>query len=101
MPIILFRSRLRAGVDVEAYAARAAELLQLAQGMPGFVAMKDFTAADGERLAVIEWASHETLKAWREHPLHRVAQGMGREQYYGEYSLQVCDLLRESRFPSD
>ena len=32
------------------------------------------------------------------HPEHRTAQKKAREIYYSEYSIQVCNLVRESRF---
>jgi len=31
-------------------------------------------------------------------PEHRAAQKKAREIYYSEYSVQVCDLVRESKF---
>jgi hypothetical protein len=32
------------------------------------------------------------------HPEHRAAQKMAREVYYSEYSVQVCNVVRESKF---
>jgi hypothetical protein len=66
--------------------------------MPGLVSSKDFTADDGERVAIIEFASTAELEAWRDHLEHRTAQNEGRHLYYEQYSLQVCELVRESRF---
>src|SRR2546421_325860 len=56
MRVIVFRSRLREGVLAE-YGPRVEEIADLAHRMPGFVASKDFTAEDGERVAVIEFRS--------------------------------------------
>lgn len=97
MRIVVFRNRVRAGVEGE-YGAHADRIYELAQRMPGFVSSKDFIAEDGERLSVIEFESAETLEAWRVQPDHLAAQAKGRDHYYDEYSLQVCDLVRESRF---
>ena len=54
MIITLFRSRLtsQAGDD---YSAMAAEMLERARTYPGFIAMKEFQAEDGERLTVVWW----------------------------------------------
>ena len=52
-----------------------------AEGMPGFVSFKTFRADDGERVSVIEFASEEALRAWREHPEHRKAQELGRATF--------------------
>lgn len=95
--VVIFRNRLRpdAGAD---YAATGDAMYALAEQMPGFIASKDFVAEDGERLALVEFESDETLAAWREHPDHRQAQADGRGKWYSEYSLQVCDVIRSSRF---
>ncbi len=95
--IVVFRNRLREGVS-EAYGPRASEVYELATKMPGFVSAVDYVAEDGERLALIEFDSPEQHRAWRVHEEHRTAQGEGRSRWYSEYRLQVCGVLRESRF---
>jgi heme-degrading monooxygenase HmoA len=95
--IIVFRSRLRPGVEAD-YAVRGAEIFALAEKMPGYLGIKDFTADDGERVAIAEFDTAEHLRAWREHPEHKAAQEEGRRRFYSEYSVQVCVLERESVF---
>ncbi|MBZ0237363.1 MAG: antibiotic biosynthesis monooxygenase [Deltaproteobacteria bacterium] len=95
--LIVFRNRVRPGEEA-AYAEAASGMYALAEQMPGFVASKDFVAEDGERLALIEFDSAEHLAAWRHHPDHARAQADGRSRWYTEYSLDVCDVVRSSRF---
>jgi heme-degrading monooxygenase HmoA len=97
MVIAVFRSRLRSE-HADEFQRLAGRMLQIAQSMPGFISYKVFAAADGERCSIIEFASPELLQAWREHPEHREAQRLGRERFYEEYTLQVSDAARESRF---
>lgn len=97
MVLVVFRSRLRGEHDDE-FNVLADEMLATAQGMSGFVSYKVFVADDGERCSLIEFDTPENLRAWREHPEHRKAQELGRERFYADYSLQVCDAPRESRF---
>ena len=97
MKVVVFRNRVREGL-MEEYGARAEQIYELALKMPGLVSTKDFVAEDGERLTIIEFRSAEELEAWRVHTEHRAAQNEGRERFYDEYSLQVCDLVRESRW---
>jgi len=97
MRVVVFRNRLRAGLE-ERFDAHAGQIYELALTMPGFVSSKDFVAEDGERLTVIEFDSAENLEGWRVQPDHHAAQGQGRDEYYDEYSLQVCELVRESKF---
>ena len=92
--LIVFRSRLRAGVEAE-YGEHADKLYALAEQMPGFVSSKDFEAEDGERLALIEFASPGELAAWREHPEHERARARGRSEWFSSYSIQICQVLRE------
>ena len=95
--VVVFRSRLMPGVEQE-YAPRVAEVLSWAEKMPGFRSIKDFGAIDGERVAVIEFESAETLEAWRTHAGHLKAQQEGRDRFYSEYSLQICEQVRESKY---
>jgi heme-degrading monooxygenase HmoA/ketosteroid isomerase-like protein len=94
---IVFRSRLRPGVDAE-YGERAGQMFERAQQAKGFLSAKDFAADDGERLALIEWESPETLAAWRDDGIHQTAQRAGREQWYAAYDLRICAELRGSAF---
>ncbi|MDJ0789687.1 MAG: antibiotic biosynthesis monooxygenase [Myxococcota bacterium] len=97
MVVSIFRSRLRDENAAE-FQALADRMMALAESMPGFRSYKVFVAEDGERCSIVEFDSAETLLAWRDHPEHRRAQEMGRERYYVEYSLQVGEPARESRF---
>lgn len=98
MVVIVFRSRLRAGIDEAALGALGERMYQIAAAMPGFLSYKDYTAADGENLTLVEFASRETLAAWRDHPEHREAQRLGREVFFSDYHIQVCAPLREYRY---
>ncbi len=97
MVVIMFRSRVRQGVNAEL--GRVGErMYELASSMPGFLSYKDFVAEDGENVTIIEFESLETLTAWREHPEHKIAQGRGRTEFFAEYHIQVCTPVRDYRF---
>ncbi len=98
MMVTIFRSRLRDDAN-PLYSEWADRIDALARSMPGFVAIKRFDAADGERVSLVEFADRASHDAWRDHPEHRAAQRMGRERFYSEFRVQVCTLQRESRFP--
>jgi heme-degrading monooxygenase HmoA len=69
-----------------------------ARSMPGFVDFKSFVADDGERVSIVHFDSPESHAAWRDHPEHRVAQRRGRDEWYAEYHIQVCELRFEHSF---
>jgi len=96
MLIVLFRSRL---VDApDGYAEMAQEMLDTAKTMPGFIDVKAYKSDDGERLTVVWWQDEETLRAWRTHARHLVAQKTGRERWYAYYDLEVAEVIRGRRF---
>ncbi len=97
MIVTVFRSRLLPGVRDE-YLALVARMNELAAAMPGYISHKGFFAEDDERVTVVEFESEEALRGWRMHPEHVEAQRKARKVYYSEYSVQVCEVVRESKF---
>ncbi len=95
MIVTVFRSRLKSGAR-EAYDPMAVRMSELARSMPGYVSHKVFTADDGERVTIVEFADMESHRAWGAHAEHRAAQRQGRADFYSEYKLQVCEIVRES-----
>ncbi len=59
-----------------------------------------FFAADGERLALVTFASDEEEAAWRDDAQHRDAQQRGRDEFYSAYDVAVCSVQRRHRWPS-
>lgn len=98
MVIVVFRSRLRPEADQAEVVQLGERMYGLASAMPGFVAYKDFEAADGESLTLVEFESTATLLAWRDHPEHLAVQARGREAFFSEYQISVCEPQRAYRF---
>jgi heme-degrading monooxygenase HmoA len=98
MVIIVFRSRLKADVDQQELARLGERMFEIASSMPGYVSYKDFSSSDGESVSIVEFESLETLNEWRNHPEHRAVQERGRQDFFDEYVVQVCTLVRQSRF---
>lgn len=99
MIVVVFRNRLREGVEQE-FQEHASAIYELALNMPGLLSSKDFVAEDGERLSIIEFRSAEELEAWRTQADHQMAKQRGRQHYFSEYSLQVCEVIRQSNLRS-
>jgi heme-degrading monooxygenase HmoA len=95
--VTVFRSRVRPEAVAD-YESRAAEVLDLALGMPGLVDVKSFSAADGEHVTIATFADEPSQQAWREHTEHRLAQHAGRDRFYAAYTLQVCETVRARSF---
>jgi heme-degrading monooxygenase HmoA len=95
MLITVFRSRLKPEAQEE-YLQWASRMSDLAKSMPGYLAHKGFVADDGERVAIVEFASEEAQRSWAKHPEHLAAQRKGRQDFYREFRVQVCTVQRES-----
>ncbi|MGH7336868.1 MAG: antibiotic biosynthesis monooxygenase family protein, partial [Myxococcota bacterium] len=89
MVVVTFRNRFAPGIDQQQYGQRAWKLFEIVAAMPGFRGIRSYAAEDGEQLSVIEFDSHESLAAWRDHAEHRIAQELGKQKYYSEYHLQI------------
>ena len=98
MILTVFRARVKPEVQEE-YLQWVGRMKALAKQMPGFISHKAFAAEDGERVAIVEFESEEAQRAWRLHPEHVDAQKKGRQDFYLEYRIQVCQVGRESAFP--
>jgi heme-degrading monooxygenase HmoA len=94
MVVVVFRARLKPGIEKE-YGEMDARMAKLAPTMPGFVSYSQYSSADGEDVAVVEFESHETMAGWRAHPEHREAQRLGKERWFAEYRITVCDVVRD------
>ncbi|MDE2149452.1 MAG: antibiotic biosynthesis monooxygenase [Gammaproteobacteria bacterium] len=97
MILTVFRSRLKPE-NAETYQRVAAKMSELAQSMPGYVSHKTFTADDGERVTIVEFESEAAQRAWAQQPEHLGAQRLGRRDFYSEFRIQVCDVLRSTYF---
>jgi heme-degrading monooxygenase HmoA len=98
MVVVIFRSRVRPDADMAALERAGMRMYELASQMPGFVSYKDFSAADGETLTLVQFADEPTLLAWRNHPEHVQVQEAARRDYFTEYQIQICRPTRQYAF---
>jgi heme-degrading monooxygenase HmoA len=97
-PVVsLFRFRMRplTPAQREDYNSTAELLLKTAAAMPGFISFRNYAADNGEMLVVVEFASAQSLAAWRDHPDHQRAQQRGREEFYAEYQVINCAVIHQ------
>ncbi len=95
--IIVFKSRLRPGIEAE-YGARGEAISALATQMPGLMSAMDYAADNGERVSIIEFDTLDHLLAWRDHPEHLKAQQEGRDKFYESYSISIAKVERSSEY---
>ena len=96
MVIVVFRFRVKPQANLEELDALSQKMGALVSKIPGFLAVKDFSAQDGETVVIAEFDSLEAVDAWKAHPEHLTAQRRGREEFLADYRVQVCNLIRTS-----
>ena len=97
MVVTIFRNRLKPE-NVAEYYEWAERIAALARTMPGYVSHKGFTAEDGERVTIVEFADEASQRGWSTQMQHVEAKKKGRADFYTEYKIQICKVERESTF---
>ena len=56
---------------------------------------KEFTAVTegSEEIAISYWDSLEQIKAWKKNSEHLVAQGLGKNKWYEDYTVEIMEVL--------
>ncbi len=74
----------------------AEQMSELAQTMPGYISHKTFAAEDGERVTIVEFESMEGQREWSRNSEHGKAKKLGKEKFYSEYKIQICEVIRQA-----
>ncbi len=98
MTIVVFRIQVNPEANMEALGALFQRMVTLFSEMPGAVSVKDYSAEDGEMLVFAEFDSLDAVDAWKAHPEHLIAQRRGREEFFADYRIQVCSMVRANEW---
>ena len=101
MVVVVFRARRTPEGQGKEYKRWFLRMSELARKMPGYISIRAtwLTMASGSRC--LNGSQPDTLRAWATHPEHLPVKKLGRQKFYTEYHLQVCELVRESKFRHD
>jgi len=91
MFVVIFRAKARQ-LDAE-YTAMAAHLRELALKEFGCLDFCAVTEGDQE-VALSYWPDEASIRAWKQHTDHLMAQQLGRERWYASYSVEVAEVQR-------
>jgi heme-degrading monooxygenase HmoA len=92
--VVIFRARIRA-LDAE-YMRIAARMRELAFAEFGCLGFHAVTAGHDE-VALSYWPDEASIRAWKAHPEHVLAQRLGRERWYESWSVEVAEIGRAYR----
>lgn len=88
--VIFTSTRTQADND---YAAMAERMVELAKQQPGFLGIE--SARNEVGITVSYWKDLESIKQWKQHSEHQLAQTLGREKWYSHYKTRICKVERE------
>ncbi|WP_180131878.1 MULTISPECIES: antibiotic biosynthesis monooxygenase [unclassified Acinetobacter] len=52
---------------------------------------------DEHEIALSYWNTLEDIRAWQQDAQHLVAQQLGKNQWYTNFSVEICEVLRRYR----
>lgn len=91
MFVVIFRATART-LDAD-YSATAARLRELALNQFGCLDFAAVTEGDQE-VALSYWPDEASIRAWKQHADHLMAQQLGRERWYSSYTVEVAEITR-------
>lgn len=95
MFVVIFRAK-AGNLDAE-YGKTAVRLRDLA--FESFGCLDFISAMDGDQeIALSYWRDEESIKKWKAHAEHVLAQELGRAKWYASYTVQVAEVKREYQF---
>ena len=91
---VIFTSTLRE--DSPDYAEMAEKMVTLAAEQPGFLGIE--SAREDLGISVSYWESLESIRQWKDHIDHQLAQKSGRELWYNAYKTRIAKVERDYDF---
>lgn len=79
--------------DVTGYKEMAEQMMTLARQQDGFLGVE--SARNEIGITVSYWRDLESIKNWKAHTDHRVAQEKGRKDWYRQYKTRICLVERD------
>jgi heme-degrading monooxygenase HmoA len=76
------------------YSSLSASLLELAKKQKGFIKIDSVADASGNGVSISYWESLEAIKTWKAESSHLYAQGKGKAEWYLDYSVEICEIVR-------
>ena len=98
--VVIFRStrKLDDGQLYSQWSEKMENLVKTIDGYEHHFGFRDETTRGG--VTVSYFKSLEAISQWRQLDQHKVAQQLGRDSFYEEYSIQVSEVLRDYGFKS-
>ena len=91
----------RTDAEMAMYGLTSERMIELAQQQPGFLGLESVREDNGLGITVSYWRDREAIAVWEEHAEHRVAQALGRKEFYSWFQLRIAKVTEERSFGLD
>ncbi|KMK75622.1 antibiotic biosynthesis monooxygenase family protein [Alkalihalobacillus pseudalcaliphilus] len=81
------------------YNEMASKMVALANEQKGFLGLES-SRDSNLGITISYWKTLEDITAWKNHTAHQVAQKLGKEEWYSQFSLRICKVERDYLFKS-
>lgn len=80
----------------DGYSSMAERMLELAKTQSGFLGFE--TARTEIGISVSYWKDVESISLWKKNSEHLLAQKLGKEKWYSQFTIRICKVEREYSF---
>jgi heme-degrading monooxygenase HmoA len=96
MFVVVFEVQPKEGREQD-YLELAASLQPGIEQVEGFVSVERFESLsqEGRLVSISYWRDDESVKRWREHNRHHLAQLSAREAIFSDYRITVAEIERQ------
>jgi heme-degrading monooxygenase HmoA len=76
------------------YGRTAERMVELAKLQPGYLGVESARGADGFGITVSYWKDETSIRNWKAHAEHLIAQEAGIRHWYEHYELRIAKVER-------
>lgn len=89
---VIFTS-VRTEKDNSGYDKMAKRMMEMAAQQPGFLGVESARQETG--ITISYWKDLDSIKNWKKHGEHIIAQKLGKEVWYAAYRIRICKVESE------
>ncbi len=80
------------------YEKMSDRMVDLAEQQPGFIGFE--SAREETGITISYWKDEASIKKWKNHFEHQIAQDQGKQDWYQSYIVRVCKVERSYDYQS-
>ena len=87
--------------DEDGYSLMATAMEKLASQQPGFLGIESvYESETHQGITVSYWRDLDSIAHWKENVEHLSAQRLGRNRWYSQYTVRICEVKKSYEWKS-